>query len=107
MHIVGSMWYYLVSIDQNWIPPLDFIYAGMPEVYSFWHPDTELTYRYATSLYCAVLALGGNEMGPRSDVEVIVIYLFLVILTFYNAGIFGEMTVLVQASSKKITSFQE
>ena len=32
MHIVGAMWYYLVSIDQNWIPPLDFIYAGMPEV---------------------------------------------------------------------------
>jgi hypothetical protein len=28
-------------------------------------------------------------------------------LTFYNANIFGEMTVLVQASSKKITSFQE
>jgi hypothetical protein len=55
--------------------------------------------RYVTSLYCAVLALGGNEMGPRSDTEIIIIYLFLVVLTFYNANIFGEMTVLVQQAS--------
>ena len=106
MHIVGSMWYYLVSIDKMWIPPLDFMYAGSEGVYGFWHPETPAMERYVTSLYCAVLSLGGNEMGPRSDVEIIIIYMFLVILTFYNANIFGEMTVLVQASSKKTTEFQ-
>jgi hypothetical protein len=52
-----------------------------------------------------VLALGGNEMGPRSDTEIIIIYLFLVVLTFYNANIFGEMTVLVQQASQKTTQF--
>jgi hypothetical protein len=39
MHIVGSMWYYLVSIDMIWIPPLDFIYAGSETVYAFWDFD--------------------------------------------------------------------
>jgi len=58
-------------------------------------------------LYTAVLALGGNEMGPRTNVEILSIFIILIILAIYNATIFGEMTVLVQMCTRKSTDFQE
>mmetsp|Transcript_93059 Transcript_93059/g.128239 ORF Transcript_93059/g.128239 Transcript_93059/m.128239 type:complete len:101 (-) Transcript_93059:615-917(-) len=35
MHLLGCSWYYIVAVigDKGWIPPLDFIWAGRPEVY--------------------------------------------------------------------------
>jgi hypothetical protein len=54
-----------------------------------------------------MIALGGNEMGPRTDNELVVIFFILVTMVFVNAQLFGEMTVLVQASSAKATKFQE
>ena len=42
-----------------------------------------------------MIALGGNEMGPRSDKELVSIFIVLVSLVFVNALLFGEMTVLV------------
>ena len=56
-------------------------------------------------LYMAVLALGGNEMGPRTDFEIIFIFGVLIGLVLYNAVIFGEMTVLVGEVSKKESGF--
>jgi len=58
-------------------------------------------------LYMAVLALGGNEMGPRTNFEIIYIFVILIILVLYNAIIFGEMTVLVSEVSKKESGFQQ
>jgi hypothetical protein len=96
MHILGCGWYYVVAIDKQWIPPLDFIWAGLPRVYRFWDDtQTDLNYRYVLSLYTAVIALGGNEMGPRSDFEILVMITMLIGLAILNANIFGEMTVLV------------
>ena len=106
MHIIGSVWYLITSVDKVWIPPKDFIYAGQADIYRFWYPDTEIVETYLVSLYSAVIALGGNEMGPRTDMELLLIFIILFSVTFYNAHIFGEMTVLVQASSKKTTDFQ-
>jgi len=59
------------------------------------------------SLYNAVLALGGNEMGPRSTEEIGLMIMILLGCAIVNANIFGEMTVLVQMGSKKSTLFQE
>ena len=59
------------------------------------------------SLYCAVLALGGNEMGPRTDIEIVLMLLILLGCAILNANIFGEMTVLVQVGSRKSSQFQE
>lgn len=64
-------------------------------------------YQYVVVLYCSVLALGGNEMGPRSNSEIIAMIGILVGLTMYNALIFGEMSVLVGEVSKKANGFQE
>ena len=95
MHVLGCIWYKITETNRVWIPPKDFIYAGNPDIYQFWYSDSSSTReRYLTTLYCAVLALGGNEMGPRTDLEILVIFLIMFALTFYNAYIFGEVTVL-------------
>ena len=108
MHLLGCVWFYVVEIDQLWVPPLDFIYMGGESLYRFYDDSQcDTLYRYLVSLYCAVLALGGNEMGPRSDLEIVLMFIILLFCTILNANIFGEMTVLVQMSSRKSTTFQE
>ena len=105
MHLLGCTWYYIVAEIENksWIPPLDFIWAGSDKIYQFYDKDT--VYRYMVSLYCAVLALGGNEMGPRTDAEIFLMILVLLACAIINANIFGEMTVLVQIGSRKSSQF--
>jgi hypothetical protein len=57
-------------------------------------------------MYVAVLALGGNEMGPRSNAEIIAIFTLLVGLIILNAIVFGEITVLIEQGSQKSTFYQ-
>ena len=81
LHVVGVAWFKLVSIEREWSPPLDFIYASRNEFMRFYDMEqvTEF-YQYLVSLYVAVLALGGNEMGPRTDVEIL--FMTLLLITF-------------------------
>ena len=72
-----------------WVPPLDFIYYSTV----IYEQKTSLKYWYA--IYNAVLLLGGNEMGPRTDLELLVINIALILCAIINANIFGEMAVLV------------
>ena len=72
-------------------------------LWDFYEQDT--VYRYMVSLYCAVLCLGGNEMGPRSDGEIVIMIFILLGCAILNAVIFGEMTYLVQTGSRKETMF--
>ena len=71
--------------------------------------DTEQvtqTYQFLAVLYLGVLALGGNEMGPRSDTEIFVMFLTLTLLILVNAYVFGQMSVLVGEASKKSAKLQ-
>lgn len=54
----------------------------------------------------AVLAFGGNEMGPRTDFEILFITLVLIVFLLVNASLFGTMTMLVALVSKKESEFQ-
>jgi len=108
MHIIGCIWFIVVSVERKWVPPLDFIYVQRGSYYRFYDLE-EVTdwYQYMVVLYMAVLALGGNEMGPRTTLEIIYIFVVLIGLILYNAVIFGEMTVLVGEVSKKESDFQQ
>ena len=64
------------------------------------------TYQFLAVLYLGVLALGGNEMGPRSDTEIFVMFMTLTLLILVNAYVFGQMSVLVGEASKKSASLQ-
>ena len=106
MHIIGCIWFLVVNIEQLWVPPLDFIYVqrvGYERFYDL--EETTEWYQYMVVLYMAVLALGGNEMGPRTTFEIAFIFAVLIALILYNAVIFGEMTVLVGEVSKKESDF--
>ena len=58
-------------------------------------------------LYLGVLALGGNEMGPRSSVEIGVMFFMLVGLILVNAYVFGQMSVLVSEAQAKSSALQK
>lgn len=96
---MGCLWFWIATFEQIWVPPLDFIYYRT-EIYA---QKTSLKYWYA--IYNAVLLLGGNEMGPRTDLELLVINMLLILCAIINANIFGEMAVLVQSAGRKAQMF--
>ena len=82
------------------------MWVSRPTYYRFYDSDqVNPLYQYLVSLYTAVLALGGNEMGPRTNLEICIMFIILIGLTMYNAQIFGEMTVLVSEVTKKASNF--
>ena len=108
MHIIGCVFFLIVEKAKQWVPPLDFIYVQRGGYLRFYDQE-EVTqgYQYIIMLYMAVLALGGNEMGPRTTFEIIYIFIVLIGLILYNAVIFGDMTVLVSEVTKKESQFQQ
>jgi hypothetical protein len=101
LHVLGCIWFWIATVEELWVPPLDFIYYKT-EIYS---QTTSMKYWYA--IYNAVLLLGGNEMGPRTDLELFFINMSLILCAIINANIFGEMAVLVQSQGRKSQMFQE
>jgi hypothetical protein len=100
MHIIANLWNYICRVRQIWIPPLDFVHAGKyPKIYRFYNED--YMYQYLVNLYNAVLFLGGNEMGPREDYEILACTVILVFMAIFNAWLFGDMAVLTEMSNRK------
>jgi hypothetical protein len=85
----------IIMRDQMWVPPMDFFYAGSPDVYKFYTYNNGIDIHYGTSMYYAIAAVGGNEMGPRSETEIFCIFVGLVLLIFINSIFFGEVINLV------------
>ena len=79
------------------------MYGGKyPQIYRLYNKDEiDMWHRYFIFLYNSVLFLGGNEMGPRTDIELASSVLILVFMSILNAGLFGEMTVEVEKKGRK------
>jgi len=45
--------------------------------------------------------LGGNELGPRSELEIMLCTMILVFMAIFNAWLFGDMAVLSEMSGRK------
>ena len=102
LHCLGCVWFVIVSLESTWAPPLDFIYIQRNEYNRFYDLEqVTQTYQFLCVLYLGVLALGGNEMGPRTDTEIASMFMILVGLILVNAYVFGQMSVLVSEASKK------
>lgn len=105
MHIFACLWHYVTQERSLWIPALDWVHAGQyPTIYRIY--TTNDSYQYLVALYYSVLFVGGNEIGPRSDTEIIVCTCILVFMAMYNATVFGDMAVLTEESGKKQAKFQ-
>ena len=61
VHLVGCLWFYVIDWNDNWISPLDYIFATE---FVFDDPGRDVVYQYAISFYYSTLMLGGNELGP-------------------------------------------
>ena len=90
IHFLGAVWYYFTKEQQVWMPPLDFIYcAEYPKLYKYWSEDNTDVYRYILNFYNGLLFLGGNEMGPRSNLEYFMAISILLSMSIFNASLFG------------------
>lgn len=78
-----------------WIPPTDFL-TGTTVLY-----QESILYQYSSSFYHAVLMLGGNEIGPRTNFELGFVAYIMLAGAIINANIFGEMAVLVTMINRK------
>ena len=100
LHILGCTWHWIVREDQEWIPPLDYVFVTS----TFF--EQSVSYKYWMSLYHAVLMLTGNDIGPRNDTfQTIFVTVFVTFGAILNAYIFGELVVLVSVMNEKNSQF--
>ena len=100
LHILGCTWHWIVQEDEEWIPPLDYVFVTS----TFF--EQSVSYKYWMSLYHAVLMLTGNDIGPRNNTfQTIFVAVFVTIGALLNAYIFGELVVLVSVINEKNSQF--
>lgn len=78
------------------------MYSNTTDMYTrgFW-------YLYWQAFYHAILLLGGNEIGPRDELEYIFCSSSLILGAMVNANVFGNIAVIMQEMNKKASRFQE
>ena len=69
--------------------------------------EVSKTQYYLMFLYNSVLFLGGNEMGPRNDIELISSSLILITMAIVNAAIFGAMAVEIEHAGELDQEYQD
>jgi hypothetical protein len=52
------------------------------------------------SVYYAIAALGGNEMGSRDNTQLLFWFSCLILLVLVNGFVFSQMTIHVQEAQK-------
>jgi hypothetical protein len=102
--------WYLIVLEQGekWIPIIDYGILGKYD-----HPDlyddlyqSEIIRKYCVSLHAAVLLLAGNDIGPRTTIQVSFGAMNIFMGAIINANIFGELAVLASNLNKKAMDFQ-
>lgn len=101
LHCLGCGWFFIVKQTEKWIPPLDYVFIDTT-IYTENH-----FMQYCTSLYHAVLMLGGNDVGPRGEYELIFTSVILIFCAIVNAIILGNFAVMLQSLNRKSSMFQE
>ncbi|CAI2367564.1 unnamed protein product [Moneuplotes crassus] len=101
LHCLACIWFFIVKQNEEWMPPLDYVWVetGLYNSGSF--------HQYLNALYHAILMLGGNDVGPRGNFQLIFVCVTLLTGAIINANIFGNMAVILQSLNKKATNFQE
>lgn len=101
LHVLACSWYYIVIIEKDWMPPLDYVFVS----YRFY--EESLTYKYAMGLYHSVLMFTGNDIGPRGTFQTMFVAFFIMLGAIITANIFGQLAVIMSNMNRKATRFQE
>lgn len=78
VHFTACIWFYIVNIDKVWIPPLDYQWGWSHQGEYF---DKPTFYKYSVSIYSSCLFLFGNDLGARTDGQLI----FVIIINIMGA----------------------
>ena len=104
IHVFGCTWYLCVSGNEIWIPNVDFIWYGTPQIYDFYYMDWKRS--YITSLYIAFYLFAVGEVCPRTEMEVFVAIFILILSSIVNGIIIGNMALYMNELNKKNAEFQ-
>lgn len=69
--------------------------------------EVSSSYQYWVSIYYAIAALGGNEMGSRTNLQLVFWFFTLIFLVLVNGYVFGQMTIHVSEAQKQSSEFQK
>ena len=85
LHILGCFWFLVIDNTKIWAPPIDFIYVQRNEYLRFYDlEEVDSYYQYWVSVYYAIAALGGNEMGSRDNSQLLFWFSCLILLVLVN-----------------------
>ena len=104
IHVMGCIWYFVVSIEEVWIPNLDFIWFGNPQVYDVYY--TNISRSYWTTFYIGFFLFGVGEVCPRTETEILVAIPILILSSIMNGLIIGNMALYISELNKKGAEFQ-
>jgi hypothetical protein len=90
IHFAGCTWNYFVSLEEEWIPNMDFIWFGVPDVYDYFYG--ELYRKYLVSLYIGFYLFAVGEVCPRSQTELFAAAVIMLLSLTVNGIIIGNMS---------------
>ena len=102
-HVIACLWYYVIIVKEVYIPNKDFIYGGTSYVYEIYTGD--MVRRYFICYYIAFYLISINEMCPKTELEMFISIIIMVISAFFIANIFGQMAVLTKEMNAKTIKF--
>jgi CRP-like cAMP-binding protein len=100
LHWCACAWYFLTELDDDWLPPLDYVYVKT-EFY-----EKGIDFQYSSSLYHSVLILTGNDIGPRGIAQLTFCSSAVTLGAIINANIFGELAVILATMNRNAALFQ-
>uniref|UniRef100_A0A7S3CT47 Cyclic nucleotide-binding domain-containing protein n=1 Tax=Strombidium rassoulzadegani TaxID=1082188 RepID=A0A7S3CT47_9SPIT len=104
IHVMACIWYFVVQIEEKWIPNLDFIWFGTPHVYDFYYTDFKRS--FIISFYIGFYLFGVGEVCPRTQAEILVAIPILILSSIVNGLIIGNMALFISELNKKNSEFQ-
>ena len=103
IHLMACAWHMAVQANENWIPNVDFIFFGSPNIYDYYYNEW---YRsYATSLYIGFYLFGVGEVCPRDQSELYLSIFVLILSSIINGLIIGNMALYMNELNKKNAEF--
>jgi len=102
--MTGCIWNFIVSKEELWIPNMDFIWFGTPQIFHYYYADTKE--KLLICLYIGFYLFGVGEVCPRTQLEIIIAVPILILSSIVNGLIIGNMALYISELNKKRSDFQ-
>ena len=90
IHCLACVWYLIVSIEEQWIPPLEGIDPNA-DLFS-----SSTVHRYLISVYYSILLITCNDITPVGQWKILFCTSAVTLGAIINANIFGNMALIIQ-----------